>query len=179
MKILWLCSVCLGLIFPRYRGILEMPRKGRPWQLQTAAGGPGFERRAEPWWGVDGVPEHITDSSRTPHTTPEMFDSMLVEVADNIPQRMGRVGIQRIHQADLFRLFRDRHLHRRLHTVEKRFFFGKAVRNPSAHIKSAFATGIVSIGHTFLNGFAFELCKHNTDIQHRPANRGRRIKTLG
>lgn len=35
-----------GLIFSRYGGILEVPRKGRPWQLQTAAGGLCGKRRA-------------------------------------------------------------------------------------------------------------------------------------
>jgi len=52
----------------------------------------------------------------------------------------------------------------------------KAVWRSAPHIVAFGTPGIKSVLHTHLDAFPFQLGKYDTDIEHRPAHRGRGIK---
>ena len=109
--------------------------------------------------------------------TPAQFlfvdqDALLGEVPGDVSKRRGRLGVHFKHQLGDIRRVRVRHHHFCADTLDGGELQLEAVGGRAAHVETALAPGIVSVGHALLDGFPFKLGEHDADIQHGPAHRG-------
>ena len=119
--------------------------------------------------GVNGVAEHLGDKATGQFLVVNQ-DALVREVPGDVPERGGGLGVHFKHQPGNVRRFRVGLHHFCADALNSGGFKLKAERGRAAHVKTALAPGIVSVRHPLLNGFPFQLGKHDADVQHGPAH---------
>ena len=121
---------------------------------------------------VNGVAQQLAEAGGIPGVSPVLGDVMIFQIADHIGKGVVGICVQAIDQQDLLCLFGDGHVAGGMDALKHCVCQLKTVGDPAAHVQTQAAAGIIGVGHPFLDGFPFQLGKHDADVEHGPADGG-------
>ena len=130
---------------------------------------------------IYGIFNHFGNPPPVPRAIfpPTIGYPLFGQIFDHITERGLRLCIEGENCPNRLRFLHVNHITGRLFAVYHIGFFLISIWNPPSHIKPLSTARHIGIGDAHLNGFAFELRKNDTNIQHRPSHWGRCIELFG
>ena len=120
---------------------------------------------------IDGISKDVCKACASPRLS--VFENAVgLKVADDVTVRAFRLRVELIDQLHLLCFLCVDLIHGGLNTLNGRWNQPKPIRNSAAHIKTFLTAGVVGICHTLLNGFPFQLCEYDADVEHSAPHRG-------